>query len=228
MPTLTEAYPTIARALAAPAGRRAATPPGADPFPALVGFAASPKGDSRSSLRLLTALETADLLEPAALASADLSEVLDLLREAKVDPPLKTIRLLQRLASWYEDHREQLEEADGEFPASWRDELAAINGVGRATADAIALHVFGAATFPVDRPAFRILFRHGWIDATAEYEDASRGLIDAADADPVALAAIARGLADVGRRFCKPAAPSCGACPLQSVLPPDGPIALDE
>lgn len=228
MPTLTEAYPTIARALAALSGRRAAPSPGAERFRALASFAASPKGDARSSLRLLSALESADLLDAASLAAADPIEVSDLLREAKVDPPIKAIRLLQRLASWYEEHRERLDEADGEFPTSSRDELAAINGIGRAKADAIALHVFGAATFPIDRPTFRILFRHGWIDATTEYEDASRSLIDAADASPAALAAISRGLADVGKRYCKPAAPSCGACPLQSVLPPDGPASLDE
>jgi endonuclease III len=228
MPTLTEAYPTIARALAEPPGRRAAAPRGADPFPALVGFAASTKGDSRSSLRLTAALEAAHLFDPATLAAADPSEVIDLLREAKVDPPIKTIQVLKRLAAWYQDHRARLEDPDGEFTTSWRDELAAINGISRATADAIALHVFGAATFPVDRPTARILFRHGWIDATTEYEDASRSLVDAADADPVALAAIARGFGDIGKRFCKPASPSCGACPLQSVLPPDGPAPLDE
>jgi len=228
MPTLTEAYPTIARALAAPSGRRAATPSRADPFSALVGFAASTKGDSRSSLRLSAALESAGLFDPATLAAADPAEVIDLLREAKVDPPIKTIQVLKRLAAWYEVHRERLEDADGEFPSSWRDDLAAINGIGRARADAIALHVFGAAAFPVDRPTARILFRHRWIDATTEYEDASRSLVDAADADPTTLAAIARGLADVGKRFCKPAAPLCGACPLRSVLPPDGPVPLDE
>ncbi|APW60157.1 hypothetical protein [Paludisphaera borealis] len=231
MPTLTEAYPTIARALAAPTGRRAASFPRSDPFPALVGFAASRTGDSKTALRLQAALDDAGLSDSTFLATADPAEVVDLLREARLDPPIKTIRLLQRLASWYEGHRESLEGGAGEpleFPSAWRDELAAINGIGRATADAIALHVFGAATYPVDRPVYRILFRHGWIDATADYDDVSQRLIDAADANPSALSALSNALTDVGKRFCRPASPACEKCPLRTVLPPDGPLALHD
>jgi endonuclease-3 related protein len=227
MPTLTEAYPTIARAMPAPPAEGADP----DPFAALVGFAVSRSGESKASIRLQAALERAGLFDPALLASADPAEVVDLLREARLDPPIKTVRMLKRLASWYEGRRAELEGAGDEpfeFPTAWRNELAEINGVGRATADAIALHVFGAATYPVDRPVYRILYRHGWIDSTAEYEETSQRLIDAADADPRALAVLARGRTEIGKRFCKPAAPACARCPLQSVLPPDGPIAMNE
>ena len=231
MPTLTEAYPTIARALAAPTGRRAASTQDFDLFPALVGYAVSRSGETKAATRLQAALDDAHIFDPAYLAKADPTEVIDLLREARLDPPVKTIRLLQRLASWYESHRDEIEGQGGEpleFPISWRDELAAINGIGRATADAIALHVFGAATFPVDRAVYRILYRHGWIDATADYEEVTRLLIDAADSNADALSALARGLTEVGKRFCKPAAPACERCPLRAVLPDDGPIALEE
>ena len=167
-----------------------------DPFQTLVGFAVSRSGETKSAARLQSALENADLLDPTELAAADPAEVVDLLREARLDPPVKTIRLLKRLASWYQSHRDEIEAAGDEplgFLDAWRDELAAINGIGRATADAIALHVFGAATYPVDRAAYRILYRHGWIDATADYDEVSQLLIDAADADPIALAMLATG-----------------------------------
>ena len=32
---------------------------------------------------------------------------------------------------------------------------------------------WGRPTYPVDRGTYRILVRHGWIDQTAEYEEAS-------------------------------------------------------
>lgn len=231
MPTLTEAYPTIVRALAAPQGRPGASDSRSELFSALAGYAVSRSGDSKPAGRLQAGLEGAGLFDAKYLAAADPVEVADLLRESRLDPPIKIVRLLQRLASWYQSHRDELEGAgDGalEFPTAWRDELAAINGIGRATADAIALHVFGAAVYPVDRPTYRILIRHDWIDVTADYEEASQRLIDAADADPGALAMLARGLADVGKRFCKPAAPACEKCPLRSVLPTEGPIDLGE
>ncbi len=71
----------------------------------------------------------------------------------------------------------------------------------------MALHVFGAATYPVDRASYRILVRHGWIDPTVDYEEASHLLTSAAESDPAILATISNGFADVGRRFCKPSGP---------------------
>ena len=116
MPTLTEAYPTIARALAAHNGPRPASNSRLDPFQTLVGFAVSRSGETKSAARLQSALEDADLLDPTELAAADPAEVVDLLREARLDPPVKTIRLLQRLASWYESHRDEIEAARRRAP----------------------------------------------------------------------------------------------------------------
>ncbi|AMV38666.1 endonuclease III domain-containing protein [Planctomyces sp. SH-PL62] len=227
MPSLNEALPAIIRAVG---GRPAAPASGDSRFEAVVAFAASGSLASGRGDRLATALDEAGLLEPEALATASLEEVVDALRDARIEANPKAVRLLQRVAAWYQAHREDLEAApaSGAGPASARrDELAAIRGVGRTTADAIALHVFGAATYPVDRATYRIIVRHGWIDPTVDYEEASQLLIDAAEADSAVLSGLSRGLADVGRRFCKPSGPRCEPCPLRIVLPDGGPIEAD-
>ncbi|MDG3003766.1 hypothetical protein [Paludisphaera mucosa] len=228
MPSLSAAFPTIARTSAA-AGR-AVPPPGPSRFEALIAFAASGSLASGRGDRLASALDEAGLLDPEALATSPLAEVVDALRDARVEANPKAVRLLQRVADWYRGRRDELERepAPGDDPPStYADELAAINGVGRATADAIALHVFGAATYPVDRATYRILVRHGWIDPTVDYDEASHLLIEAAERDPGALAAASRVLSDVGRRFCKPSGPRCEPCPLKVVLPEGGPIPAD-
>ena len=219
MPPLRDALPVLP-------GRPIAFPAGASRFEALLVFAApGGRGD-----RLASALDEAGLLDPAELASTPLAAVVDALRDARVNADPKAVRLLQRLAGWYASHREDLEfePAPGEdrppFPEA---ELAAINGVGRATADGIALHVFGQASYPVDRATYRILVRHGWIDVTADYDEAAQALIAAADSDPAELARLSSSFADIGRRFCKPDGPRCEPCPLRAVLPEGGPISVD-
>ncbi|WP_165065050.1 endonuclease III [Paludisphaera rhizosphaerae] len=219
MPPLRDVLPVLR-------GRPIDFPKGASRFQALIDLAVfGGRGDPAAS-----ALDEAGLLDPAELAAAPLAEVADVLRDARVEADPRLVRLLQRLAGWYASHREDLEHEPGPGetqPPFPRDELAAINGVGRATADGIALHVFGQASYPVDRATYRILVRHGWIDVTAEYDDAAQALISAAEGDPADLARMSSDFADVGRRFCKPSAPRCEPCPLRVVLPDGGPIAVD-
>lgn len=219
MPPLRDVLPILS-------GRPIDFPKGASRFRALIDLAALGGRGDRAAL----ALDEAGLLDPAELAAVPLAEVVDVLRDARVETDPKVVRLLQRLAGWYASHREDLEDAPtpGEdrtpFP---RDELAAINGIGRATADAIALQVFGLVAYPLDRATYRILVRHGWIDVTADYDDAAGVLIAATEAEPADLARVSLDFADVGRRFCKPAGPRCEPCPLKALLPEGGPIAVD-
>jgi len=231
MPTLSEAFPTIAQALAIPIGRRPVVPSGPSRFEALVALLASRTPGSNRGDRLASALAESGFLDPEALASADLNELTDTLRDARAEAPASTLRQIQRVAAWYQSRRDELEdEADvGEgLSEARRDELAGINGIGRATADAIALRIFGASAYPVDRATYRIFVRHGWIDATADYDEVASLIVGVCRDDPAALEALSRGMADIGRRFCKPAAPRCERCPLRTVLPPGGPIEAGE
>ncbi len=201
-------------------------PRGADRFGALVALAAA----SGRGERLASALDAEGLLAPDALATAALEEVVDSLRDARIEAAPKLVRLIQRLAGWYRDHRDDLEFEPGpgeDRPAFPHDDLRAINGVGRATADAIALCVFGEPVYPVDRASYRIMVRHGWIDPTADYDEASQAMVAAADGDAGILSALADAFEEIGRRYCKATGPRCERCPLRSLLPEGGPIEPD-
>lgn len=222
--------PSLRDAIAALAPPTAPAPAGASRFEALVAFAASGSLAPGRGGRLAAALEESALLRPDALADAPLEEVVDALRDARIEANPKLVRLLQRLAAWYRDHREGLEAEPGpgdDRPPFPRDELAAINGVGRATADGIALHVFGVPSYPVDRATYRILVRHGWIDPTVDYDEVAAALVAAADEDPALLAGLSDAFEGVGRRYCKASGPRCEPCPLKIVLPVGGPVEVD-
>ena len=176
---------------------------------------------------VLDGLSEADLLTPERLADAELLEIVDALRGRKQAPSVKTLAPLKQLARWF------LERGDaGHLSVSQlREELAGLKGIGITGADAISLFAFKRPSYAVDRASFRIMVRHGWLDPTAIYEEARDALTDAAasvadgrNQDPASLLIdLAPGLEQVGRTFCRAAAPHCDGCPLERFLPEGGP-----
>jgi endonuclease III related protein len=55
--------------------------------------------------------------------------------------------------------------------AALREKLLAVNGIGPETADSILLYAGGHESFVVDAYTRRILTRHGWAKADADYHD---------------------------------------------------------
>ena len=105
----------------------------------------------------------------------------------------------------------------------YRDSLRKIRGLGPATVDELLLFVGNQSLFPIDRGTLRVAVRHGWIDLPVEDDDAQdfflRGLRDAG-IDPLVFS---RQIARVASEHCG-REPKCTTCPLQSLLPPNGPI----
>jgi endonuclease-3 related protein len=129
-----------------------------------------------------------------------------------------------------------------------REQLLAIRGIGRETADSILLYAGQHAVFVVDAYARRILARHEIVPADAGYSEIKR-LVEASLApladeppepaselsagshQPSAMSRASRsplaqiynemhGLAvSVGKQFCLKSAPRCERCPLQKFLP---------
>ena len=106
----------------------------------------------------------------------------------------------------------------------YRDSLRKIRGLGPATVDELLLFVGNQSLFPIDRGTLRVAVRHGWIDLPVEDDDAQdffrRGLRDAR-VDPLMFS---RQIAQVASEHCG-REPKCTNCPLQSLLPPNGPIS---
>ena len=134
-----------------------------------------------------------------------------------------------RLALWYSSafgDEDLAHDPASKKMAGRRLELAAINGVGLAMADAILL-ALGQPVYPLDRGTFRILVRHGWIDTATDYDQASELLSRQAAGSTDEITRLSTWLAQVGRQFCGPRSPSCERCPLRCVLPEDGPLEPD-
>jgi endonuclease-3 related protein len=203
---------------------------GLDPLPAMVNVLLERAVNPSKAARARDTLADAGLLDPEALAEADLAELEDVLKSNGVTVPLRALAPLQRIAQWIaewgpmqrgSDLGESLAKVDIE---SLRAELASLRGVGPGTADALMLHALGRPVYPLDRATYRVLIRHGWLDASAGYDEARAVVEGTSSGDPAALTRLSYWLGRVGTEFCRPSTAKCDRCPLRGFLPEGGPI----
>ena len=229
MPRLDEARTSLLEALAerygsmtwpGVSGRHSETPP----FEAIAKVVLGRAAELRVATAALDALREAGLLEPRTLAGVDPLGIDDLFRQSRIRLAARAIKPLQRIARWAIDHA-----FEGEAVAHWsteaiREDWRGLNGVGPATVDALLLFALRRPTYPVDRPTYRVLVRHGWLEPSADYDEARSVVEGIAPGDPGSLGQLSLGLEKVGREFCKVAVARCDRCPLRDLLPEDGPI----
>jgi endonuclease III related protein len=238
MPTLAESFPTVRSAL----GDHFDSPPaGIDQdtaFEAIIRVLLDREFAASGAALALEVLERAGFLTPDALAKADVLAVRDALLQASISASPQSVAPLVHLARWLVEHHGARVESllNPDRSTDWlRGELAAIRGIGLATADAILLFALNRPSYPVDRATFRVLVRHGWLDPTAGYDEARDLLVGlAVDQGNVPdgeaanrLIDLARGMGQLGRQYCRAAAPKCEHCPLEPVLPEGGPREVD-
>jgi endonuclease III related protein len=239
MPTLEDAFPTVREALVKHFGRSSvAERERQAPFEAMVEVLLNRELGSSRATAAQGALEEAGLLNPERLARADLLEIRDTLLEDGVSASPFLITPLKHLAQWIVDHHGGRVESlfNPERSTDWlRDELARVPGISLAAADAIMLFALKRPSYPVDRATFRVLVRHGWLDPSASYDEARDLLVDQATTGgdvpdghgASTLIDLAHGMEQLGRRYCRAAAPRCQQCPLEGLLPDGGPREAD-
>jgi endonuclease-3 related protein len=229
MASLAESYPILLAALADHYGQPPCAPPERSAFAAVLAAALELSAGSGRVAAALEAMDHSGLLEPSTLAGIEPSEILDSLRDAGLSLPARSATLLVRLARWYTKaggNDDLAHDPAAGTMVGLRAELAGINGVGPATADAILL-AMGQPVYPLDRGTYRILVRHGWIDSATEYDQASELLSRQAAGNSQEIARLSTWLTQVGRQFCVPRSPRCQSCPLCCVLPEQGPLEPD-
>ena len=217
---LLDDYPSIRDALAAHCGPGEAAVPRDDPFAQILTVTLERSMDAPKAARVVDALRQAGLLDPKERASADPSELVEAARPAGVEMTAKAVAPLKRLAHWATNAGD----IDRAATESLREELVAINGVGPASADEILMRALNRPIYPVDRASYRIFVRHGWLDPSADYEEA-RDVFERLEPESAeGLARLSSWLEQIGSRFCRPSVAKCDRCPLRPFLPEGGPI----
>lgn len=109
--------------------------------------------------------------------------------------------------------RQLVEKHQGEVPSS-REELEALPGVGRKTANVILSNAFGVPAIAVDTHVFRVANRIG-LSAASTPEKTEKQLMQAIPRERWSHAH--HLLIFHGRNLCKARNPLCGQCPLGDV-----------
>ena len=180
---------------------------------------------ARQARETWDALDAAGFRSPEVMARATLPDLVAATQNlpAPLKPLLaKTLMPLHLLARWIVDHG-GLNALDDIPTEQIRDDLLMLTGISPAMADALLLYGLKRPTFPADRPTYRIMARHGWIEPTTNYEEARAIIEEPAQGDVEALSNLAAWFDRTGEVYCKAKAAKCENCPLQPFLPESGP-----
>lgn len=172
--------------------------------------------------KALQRLKAARALSLRRIYEAPLDELHEWLRPAGYFR-VKARRVRALAALVVESYRGRLSLLLREEPDRLRVILLGVHGIGPETADSILLYAAGAPYFVVDAYTRRVLERHGWLREPASY-DAVAGLFhDALPREAPLFNEFHALFVRLGKYHCRPR-PRCEGCPLNSMLPPGGPL----
>jgi endonuclease-3 related protein len=160
-------------------------------------------------------LKAADCLSAEKIHRLELSQLAELIRPAGYFN-IKAKRLKNFLDLLFENYNGQLTNLESLNTEQFREELLAVKGIGRETADSILLYAFNRPVFVVDAYTARITIRHRLIEPDADYEQL-RYLFESNLPEDIQLFNEYHALlVRTGKDFCRPKA-RCPACPLEKL-----------
>jgi len=117
----------------------------------------------------------------------------------------------------------RVEALAGRDPSAVRQALLAVHGIGRETADSIALYAAGLPLFVIDAYTRRVFSRLGLVEGGEPYDTLQRRFMDALPRDAALFNDYHAQIVNHAKDVCRKR-PLCDRCPLTSVCPRVGVI----
>ena len=191
--------------------------PAESPFEMIVGAVLTQNTNWKNVEKSIDSLKRADLLNFKSLLHMPVEQLAELIRSSGYYN-LKARRLKNLLEMVAKDYDGDLSLFLSEDPYVARDALLQVKGIGPETADSILLYAGGHPTFVVDAYTHRILFRHGLIPESCDYQTMHELFMDNLDHDTAMFNQYHALMVRTAKQFCKKGEPLCDACPLQPLL----------
>ena len=189
--------------------------PGDGPLEVCVGAILTQNTNWTNVEKAIANLKAAGTLSVTALNGLDVSDLAEMIRPAGYYNR-KAKRLKNFLRAVATDWSEDLESFLDRSASTLREDLLAINGIGRETADSIILYAAGKPTFVVDAYTARIGVRHQLFDAEADYDEIKEVFESALPDEAEVFNDYHAQLVVVGKTYCRPRNPKCQTCPLNA------------
>jgi len=186
--------------------------PADTPLEVMVGAVLTQNTNWQNVERAIARLRAADLLDLAALRAVPTDRLAELIRPAGYFN-VKARRLKSLIDMVWRQYDGDLTAMFAQPMAELREVLLSVRGVGPETADSILLYAGGHPTFVVDAYTYRVVVRHGLLDAQASYEDLKQLFEDAMEPDADLYNEYHALLVRVGKEHCRRRA-RCDGCPL--------------
>ena len=189
--------------------------PGETPFEIMAGAILTQNTNWANVEKAIANLKSAGCLSPDALHAIDLAKLAELIRPAGYYN-VKAKRLKNFVNWFFENYGGESANLQAVHTGRLREELLAIKGIGRETADSILLYALGRPVFVVDAYTARIALRHELIEPGADYEQL-RDLFESNLPEDVQFFNEYHALlVKAGKEFCRTKA-RCSSCPLEEL-----------
>lgn len=193
--------------------------PGEDGFEVSVGAILTQNTAWTNVEKALAVLRSRGLLSFAQLRAMAPEEIAPLIRSAGCHN-VKARRLAALLA-FLDEFGGRPENMAAEDPRALRARLLAVHGIGRETADSIALYAAGVPLFVVDAYTRRVFSRLGLLKGTEDYDTAQSFFMDRLPRKAQLYNEYHAQIVLLAKDFCRPR-PLCAACPLDGMCPKRG------
>ena len=164
----------------------------------------------------IRALSEAGMLSAEALRNADQAEIARLIYSSGYYN--MKARKLKALVEWLGERDDDIEALMAEDPASLRQELLSIHGIGDETADDILLYALDMPVFVVDHYTRRLFFRLGLVPEKGPYALYQRLFAESLPSDVSLFNEYHALIVTHSAKVCKKE-PACGECCLLEVCP---------
>lgn len=191
--------------------------PAATPFEVCVGAILVQNTAWTNVEKALSVLRSRGLLSFAGLGPLPAEEIAPLIRSAGCFN-VKARRLRAFLDFLGREYGGRVEAMEAEEPWALREKLLAVPGIGRETADSIALYAAGRPLFVIDAYTRRVFSRLGAIAGDETYDTLQRLFMDALPAEAPLFNEYHAQIVILAKEACRPR-PDCAACPLDDLCP---------
>ncbi|MDH5523158.1 MAG: endonuclease III domain-containing protein [Desulfobulbaceae bacterium] len=186
--------------------------PGDTPFEVMIGAVLTQNTNWLNVSRALDNLKAQGLLSFERLESLPVESLAENIRPSGYYNQ-KAKRLKGLLAAIRADSGD-LETFFAQDPATLRDKLLQVKGIGPETADSILLYAAEKQAFVVDAYTHRILCRHNLIAEESDYHEIQEVFVEALPAEIATYNEYHALLVRLGKDYCKKTNPLCKTCPL--------------
>lgn len=189
--------------------------PGSSPLEKAIGVILEQHGSRSGTEQALKNLKTGDAAEENPIVDWEEEQLAARIQPAgSVRRKVKALRgFLAFLKENFAGHFDQMSKASTD---ALRQELVAVKGISRETADSILLRALGRPVFPVDLNVYRVLTRHHLAPEESGYDELQEILTVHLPEDPAHFREFQGLFEAVGKEFCRPQ-PLCEKCPLNGV-----------